>query len=425
MTLLSWVFYAFSVGAVCAAGGWLAARFFRLLGWPVRWAWAASLVLSVLIPALRPAWDALVAGSAFAASLPGVAEVPGLATATGLVHAAGERMGGGPSTGFLESGLAGLWLVLTIVLVWRRVDARREIARRRERWKTTRVAGARAFLSEETGPGVVGFLRPALVFPRWVLGLRPRDRRLVLLHELEHRRAGDTRLSQIAHALFVLLPWNLPLWWQFRRLRLAVELDCDQRVLARTRDPRAYGEMLLDSGGRLAIAGVSPFRPYGRSALERRIRSLVRRRPSHPVLRMSAALGGLLLLTGTALSMPMPGGTTDAPRPMEIEEPVEAVDYDEPPRPLDRAGLTEAEARVRRRASRFGSEVEAMVLLFHVSSAGRVDRVIPRVPAETPELTRPLASALREATFRPATRKGEPVGVWQAYRLDLAPETER
>jgi hypothetical protein len=28
------------------------------------------------------------------------------------------------------------------------------------------------------------------------------------------------------------LPWNVALWWQLMRLRAAIELDCDKRVVA-------------------------------------------------------------------------------------------------------------------------------------------------------------------------------------------------
>jgi hypothetical protein len=43
------------------------------------------------------------------------------------------------------------------------------------------------------------------------------------------------------------LPWNLPLWWQWRRLRFAIEVDCDARVLASARVAElAYAEALLN-----------------------------------------------------------------------------------------------------------------------------------------------------------------------------------
>ena len=47
------------------------------------------------------------------------------------------------------------------------------------------------------------------------------------------------------------MPWNPALWWIARRLRLAVEVDCDGRVLAGERwDTHTYGSLLLAVGGR-------------------------------------------------------------------------------------------------------------------------------------------------------------------------------
>ena len=52
----------------------------------------------------------------------------------------------------------------------------------------------------------------------------------------------------------ILAPWNVALWWQLRRLRLAVEMDCDRRVVAASSArpvihlavPREYGFMVVD-----------------------------------------------------------------------------------------------------------------------------------------------------------------------------------
>ena len=48
----------------------------------------------------------------------------------------------------------------------------------------------------------------------------PAVRRLMLAHEEEHLHAKDPLLLLVASCLTILLPWNLPLWWQLRRLRL-------------------------------------------------------------------------------------------------------------------------------------------------------------------------------------------------------------
>ena len=53
-----------------------------------------------------------------------------------------------------------------------------------------------------------------------------------MAHERSHLDAGDPRLIALAVTLLVLMPWNPLLWWQFRRLRRAIEVDCDTRVLS-------------------------------------------------------------------------------------------------------------------------------------------------------------------------------------------------
>lgn len=415
--LFSWELYALLVGALCGAAGWVASRLFRLRGWPVRWVWAASLALSVLLPVLRPAWEALVAGASFGASLPGLEAVPLLSTASGVVASAGRRVGDSAWTGFVEYGLLGLWLLLTAVLVTRRVYARRILARRRERWEPAEVAGVRAFISEDTGPGVVGFLHPALVIPRWVFVLEEEEQRLIVLHELEHRRARDPRLSQLAYALFVLLPWNVALWWQVRRLRLAVEFDCDQRVIRRTGDPWTYGEMLVDAGRRMAVPGVSPFRSYARSNLERRIRSLVRRPPSYAGLRTSGALVGALMLLGTGLWVQPPGEGGGDERRLPAEATVQPTLHDVPPKLVNGSKILPMQAELRQWAAALDLPVNRAVFLVHISSDGDVDRTLVRQSTGDPELDRAVEDMVRKMEFRPARQDGRAVPVWQAYRL--------
>src|SRR5690606_10427220 len=113
---------------------------------------------------------------------------------------------------------------------------------------------------------------------------------LLLRHEEEHLTAGDPRLLLFALALLVALPWNLPLWWQAHRLRLALEMDCDARVLRGSPAARAYGSLLLhvgarNSGGGLAVASFAA--PH--SFLERRLRMITRdpSRPAWPALLLA------------------------------------------------------------------------------------------------------------------------------------------
>ena len=105
------------------------------------------------------------------------------------------------------------------------------------------------------GPVVLGIVRPEIVVPRWLLARRADDQRLVVTHEDEHVRARDPLLLGLAWGAAVVMPWNPAVWYMLSRLRLAVELDCDARVLRRGAIPRSYGSLLID-----VAQHASPFR---------------------------------------------------------------------------------------------------------------------------------------------------------------------
>ena len=113
-------------------------------------------------------------------------------------------------------------------------------------WRS-RFSAARddVLLADDIGPAVFGLLRPRVVLPRWLGAASAATQDLVPAHERQHLVARDPQLLALALALVVLMPWNLPLLWQLRRLRFALEVDCDTRVLNADTDPAEYGEALL------------------------------------------------------------------------------------------------------------------------------------------------------------------------------------
>jgi bla regulator protein BlaR1 len=115
-----------------------------------------------------------------------------------------------------------------------------------------------------------------VLIPRWVMALPTSLRRYVLCHEEEHRRARDVLLLFIASIPLIMTPWNLALWWHFRRLSLAVELDCDNRVVAALGNPKVYGELLYKVA-QASSAGprLQPGFLGGRGMLERRLSRLL------------------------------------------------------------------------------------------------------------------------------------------------------
>jgi bla regulator protein blaR1 len=94
-------------------------------------------------------------------------------------------------------------------------------------------------------PAAIGFFKPAIVVPAWLLeGTPAEELKFILLHELAHLRRRDdwTNLAQqIVKAFLFFLP---SLWWIERKLSLDREMACDDAVLAHSGTPRAYAECL-------------------------------------------------------------------------------------------------------------------------------------------------------------------------------------
>jgi hypothetical protein len=152
------------------------------------------------------------------------------------------------------------------------------------------------------------------VIPRW-LHEKPGDlQAMVLRHEREHIAGKDHLLLATGLALLVLSPWNLALWWQLRRLRLAIETDCDARVVRRGAvDAVAYAKVLLAVRLRhvaVPLAAVALMEPV--SQLEQRIRLLLRapQRLSLSVGAGIALIAAALVATACAVNPPAVKTTT-------------------------------------------------------------------------------------------------------------------
>ena len=112
-------------------------------------------------------------------------------------------------------------------------------------------------------------------------------------------RARDPLLLAAGCLAVALVPWNQAAWWMLRRLRAAVEMDCDARVLRRGARRHAYGTLLVEMAGRgpgLSLGAPALAGPP--STLERRLRAMNARLPRFARLR--AALMGVLALTAAA-----------------------------------------------------------------------------------------------------------------------------
>jgi beta-lactamase regulating signal transducer with metallopeptidase domain len=181
----------------------------------------------------------------------------------------------------------------------------RRVARQ---WPVARIDDIDVRVAEHVGPAVVGLFKPEIVIPRWLLDITPSERAMALAHEREHVSAHDPLLFQICMLLVALAPWNFPLWWQLRRMRFAIEVDCDRRVLRAGCGTNEYGEMLLSVGQRQSgwIPGALALTEKT-SQLERRIAVI-----TGAVKRHSGA--ALIALMGVTVSLIVVAGSLDAPR---------------------------------------------------------------------------------------------------------------
>lgn len=265
---------------------------------PVRGLWVIAMAAVLAIPAVASVWPS---SGERALRVPQAVSVAEPASVGPVVSIAGEVRSTEPFHARLDldPGLAGGWAALSAALMGYLVLSSLTIRRRAGTWSRQVVDGRQVWVSPDLGPAVVGVLRPRIVLPMWVLARNREDRGLVLAHEAEHLRARDPLLLFGALVLLVALPWNPALWWQWTRLRRAIEVDCDLRVIEGGCRRQAYARLLLEVCERglrppLAVAALAE----SRSFLERRIRLML---PSRTAVQPPGAVGALLVAVGCLL----------------------------------------------------------------------------------------------------------------------------
>ena len=232
-----------------------------------------------------------------------------------------------PLRALLIIGSLGAMLILLVATL--------RIRRARRQWSSadaeitaavSHAAGrdVRVWRSPNVGPAAFGVRHPQVVLPLWVETLDDEARTLLIAHEGSHIAARDPLLLRVALSLVVLMPWNLPLLFAYRRLHRAVEHDCDSRVLRGTSDARSYGRLLVATAQRMTHAGAapswsgvarwlpSPVAGIGirRSDLELRLRALVRPASCWRSRLRALGAGTALIAAGvSACSVPTPERT--------------------------------------------------------------------------------------------------------------------
>jgi len=399
-----------------------------------RFVWLAAMVACALVPvavAVLPMSEVagvVATSDAAALAVPQVAPEPSIWRDAGalLVNSA-QLLGRAVSDALQATGdyfasflapysglLLTAWLSASLVAIAAIVLLAFRLGRARRTWQPHSVDDVPVLLSEDAGPAVVGFWSGSIVLPSWLLTLGAPLRALVLRHELEHVRARDAGALSLAALCLLIQPWNPALWWQFRRLRMAIELDCDARVIRAGADVERYGLLLLAVGQRTrrSITAVAAL-AEDRTLLARRIAIMSEPKISNPLPRI--ALWSAAAAVGLLVACEVPDGdravAPDDPSVLSAEVAGEGAPYFEFQVDQPVSANIEASKQPSYPADLRAAGVSGQVLVqFVVNGNGDVE--IPSfkvVESDHAGFTEAVRSALPHMKFNPAQVDGVPV----------------
>lgn len=295
--MIAWMLYTVIV-ALCAVIAASAAEWLlRARRRPIRFVWISAAALSFALSATAPLRMRM--------SPRGVGQQidpASLALVQTSLHSVEQRV---PASAVPY--VLALWALATLVVALSFVAVYARVRRARRGWPVVELHDQRVRIAPTIGPLVLGIVRPEIIVPRWVLDRSREEQRVILAHETAHVEARDPVLLTVVCALVALVPWNPGFWLMLSRLRLAIEVDCDTRVLRGGVSARSYSSLLVDVAERatplrLAVTALAD----DSSHLHQRILAMHPRRPSHPFLRgVSVALIGVAaLLAACEAKMP-------------------------------------------------------------------------------------------------------------------------
>jgi bla regulator protein BlaR1 len=403
--IAAWMVYAIVVSGTLALAAMAVERGLALYRRPVRLAWLAALLAGFWLPLLGLlGWPSVQGGRSALGSMV-AATLPPL-----LVGPAGAYSKVEVWAGALDTALVGGWLVASGVVLLSLVATVRRLKREGSAWTREELDGVPVLVSPDLGPALFGLFAGSIVVPRWFRDLPVEARRLALLHEREHLRARDTGLLLMSLVTVALVPWNPVMWWMLRRLREAVELDCDDRVLASGTNRLAYASVLLDVSERSVPLGLAkPALAEPKALLSRRIAAML---PSQMKIRWpSAAVYGLTALTLLALACETPAPDRAGTGPTDVTAAVAGVVPENAPglQPPERVSFPPPQYPAMLREA----GIEGRVLTtFVVGTDGHVEPgSVQILQSSNGAFEAPVRYAIQKAVFLPGRLHGEAVRV--------------
>jgi bla regulator protein blaR1 len=428
--IASWMVFSIVTGCAFTTAALAADRLASIGRQARRFIWFTAMVVTTCWPAITLARSALfpVRDSSGGGLLP-VSEAHRLSTI--IVSASMWDI-----SPYWSALIVLAWGLLTSWLVARLVFAVRHIRRSRATWRSLEIDGMSVRIASDAGPAVIGLLAMDVVLPEWVLAMSQPQRGLILRHEAEHREARDPYLLLIATLLTALFPWNPTLWFQARRLRIAIEIDCDARVLQSHPRWRDYAQLLLTIAQR-QVGKTREFAPAlsePTSNLERRITAM-RTKPTFSPFRSVCLSVSATAAFALACAVEKPE-SPDHPNRLQADAiqktavrsaqplgPNESMTYFEfqVQKPATPRESQQLQYPATMKGSGIGGEVIAQ---FVVDRTGRVDMdTFKALSSSAPEFTAAVKAALPTWRFDAAVIRGTKVGqlVQQAFQFTAPP----
>jgi beta-lactamase regulating signal transducer with metallopeptidase domain len=242
--ILHFMWYSLAIGALAASCAWLVERALIGLRSARRFAYIGGICMALLAPALVLVFNEPEPAAVQAFHVQGSPQLTaGVSDAVAVLVSRSLTSNPGGGSANLIAGLA--WAALsTSVIAFYLLSAWR-LSRRTRRWSKSNIGSQPILVSPDIGPAVFGWWRPRVIFPRWLVTAPTEIRQLALAHEDQHLAARDPQVLATATLLSALFPWSPALSWMLRRLRFAMEVDCDARVLRAGIDAGEYGAALL------------------------------------------------------------------------------------------------------------------------------------------------------------------------------------
>lgn len=408
--IAAWMLWSAGVGLLFLVAGLAAERLLTHGGHPTRWVWIVAGAATTALSVLR------IPGAPTEQAVPPPGYAPPLLEPLTVTVARDSML-----RSFDDLLVLG-WVVLSSLLVVTVLFAFARLVREGRSWQPGSLGHRSVLWSRDTGPTIVGLLRPRVVLPAWVRAMGPSEQELILAHEEEHVRAGDARLRFLMTLPLFAFPWNPALWLQRHRLNLAVELDCDRRVMGRMPGHRhAYGNLLLRVGAgrnglhRLALVSLSE----GRSQLERRISRLEEQMPR--VRRLQGVLLALGAAAVVALAVLFPRiRGEDAPvsdEPVDLMAEPTFTPFTVPPDLVNEREVQQALEEEYPPALREAGIGGRVVVHFFIDTEGEVQRTLVARTSGHEALDSAAVRVAHVFRFTPALNLDEIVPVWIAIPL--------